>query len=131
MKRLLYLAATSMVATLLFASMAAAQEDPCPDPAFPRETPDGCQASPLPDVPTPGSTVAEPTPEPTQPGAGGGQYATPPEVEPEATPEPESMLEEMPDDTGTLPDTGGPGLLLPVAGLLLGAGLVGLRVARK
>lgn len=30
-----------------------------------------------------------------------------------------------------LPDTGGPALLLPAAGLLIGAGLIGLRVIRK
>lgn len=29
---------------------ASASADPCPDPDFPRETPDGCQASDLPDV---------------------------------------------------------------------------------
>lgn len=67
MKKLLYLATLSLVATLLFASMAASQEDPCPDPDFPRETPDGCQASDLPDVPTESPTPDPTTPEPTQP----------------------------------------------------------------
>ena len=35
------------------------------------------------------------------------------------------------DDTTALPDTGGPGILLPIAGLLLASGLLGLRVARR
>jgi hypothetical protein len=33
-------------------------DDPCPDPDFPRETPDGCQASDLPDVSSPSSSVS-------------------------------------------------------------------------
>ena len=35
-----------------------ASADPCPDPDFPRETPDGCQASDLPDVETGGGSTA-------------------------------------------------------------------------
>ncbi len=38
---------------------ASVSADPCPDPNFPRETPDGCQASDLPDVSS--STTASPT----------------------------------------------------------------------
>ena len=68
--------------------------------------------------------------DPADPGSGGDQY-TPPEVEPEAIPEPEAMPEETPDDTGILPDTGGPALLLPAAGLLLATGLIGLTVVRR
>jgi len=44
---------------LLLAPAALAQSasaDPCPHPNFPRETPDGCQASDLPDV-VPGATA--------------------------------------------------------------------------
>ena len=53
----------------------------------------------------------------------GTQYETP--ETPTAT--------ETPTDTGgtALPETGGTALLLPVAGLLLATGLIGLRVARR
>lgn len=167
MKKLLYLATLSLVATLMFASVAVAQEDPCPDPNFPRETPDGCQASTLPDVTTESQTPAEEPstitsrgadtvplnadgtcPEgyvtvnapfcaqesPNTPGrifgfgegdladptATGGQYGTP-----ETPTAPET-------ETGTvLPDTGGPAILLPAAGLLLATGLIGLTIVRR
>ena len=39
--------------------------DPCPDPDFPRETPDGCQASDLPDVEFGGDPTASPTASPS------------------------------------------------------------------
>ncbi len=55
MRKMLLLAALCMALALVFAPMAMAQSasaDPCPDPDFPRETPDGCQASDLPDVGT-------------------------------------------------------------------------------
>lgn len=52
------------------------------------------------------------------------QYTDEPVVEePVATAPSEPMM--------ALPDTGGPALLLPAAGLLIGAGLIGLRVIRK
>ena len=69
MKKLLYLATLSLVATLFFATVAVAQEDPCPDPDFPRFTPDGCQASDLPDVVVPGGPApADPEPASPEPG---------------------------------------------------------------
>lgn len=115
MKKLLYLATLSLVATLMFASVATAQEDPCPDPDFPRYTPDGCQASDLPDVVVPGG------PAPADPDVGetatGGQYETP-------------EVPQAPETTQPLPDTGGPALL-PAAGLLLATGLIGLKVVRR
>jgi hypothetical protein len=46
--------------------------DPCPDPDFPRETPDGCQASDLPDVSSPSSSAspsASPSAADASPGA--------------------------------------------------------------
>jgi hypothetical protein len=68
LKKLLLLMALTMLGGLLFASVALAQ-DPCPDPNYPRQTPDGCQASDLPDVvvPTPitGPTTASATSSPT------------------------------------------------------------------
>ena len=63
MRRLLLLAALCMAATLAFAPTALAQSasaDPCPDPDFPRETPDGCQASDLPDVSTGSASASAP-----------------------------------------------------------------------
>ena len=50
---MLLLMGLCMALSLVFAPGAMAQSasaDPCPDPDFPRETPDGCQASDLPDV---------------------------------------------------------------------------------
>ena len=63
MKRVLLLAALCMAAVLAFAPAVVAQEDPCPDPDFPRYTPDGCQASDLPDVAVPGVAPSSPEPE--------------------------------------------------------------------
>lgn len=57
MRKLLTTAALCMAAILVFAPAALAQEDPCPDPDFPRQTPDGCQASDLPDV-VPGASAS-------------------------------------------------------------------------
>lgn len=89
-----------------------ASADPCPDPDFPRETPDGCQASDLPDVSN--SVSATPT----------------------ATATAES------DDEGSasasaspLPETGGvvsPAALSVVAALLLvGGGIMSASIARR
>ena len=58
------LLAVCMALALMLATPALAQSasaDPCPDPDFPRETSDGCQASDLPDVET-GSAPASPPP---------------------------------------------------------------------
>lgn len=82
---------------------ASASADPCPDPDFPRETPDGCQASDLPDVEF-GSASA---------GATASATAT--------------------AEVGDLPDTGGlsPALTLVPLALLLGAGLLSFRALRR
>lgn len=54
------------------------------------------------------------------------QYVAPAMEEPAAT-----VTEEVPATGTVLPDTGGPGLLIPASILLLGTGLLGLRVLRK
>ena len=135
MRRLLYLAALSMVATLLFAPAAMgqtgdrdcadfatqadaqafflAQGGPAADPHRLDADNDGiaCENLPLgPAVPLP--TV------PVDQYAAPDQYAVPQQpTQPQAQ---------------ALPTTGGPApLLLPAAGLLLGAGLIGLRMIRR
>ena len=53
MRKVLLLAALCMALALVLSAPVMAQSasaDPCPDPDFPRETPDGCRASDLPDV---------------------------------------------------------------------------------
>ena len=53
MRKVLLLAALCMALALVLSAPVMAQSasaDPCPDPDFARETPDGCQASDLPDV---------------------------------------------------------------------------------
>jgi len=53
LRKVLLLAALCMALALVLSAPVMAQSasaDPCPDPDFPRETPDGCQASDLPDV---------------------------------------------------------------------------------
>ena len=66
LRKVLLLAVLAMAATMVFAPVTLAQEDPCPDPEFPRETPDGCQASDLPDVEfgSDASATASPTASP-------------------------------------------------------------------
>ncbi|HEV2743608.1 MAG TPA: hypothetical protein VGV91_10655 [Rubrobacter sp.] len=66
MRKVLLLLALAMLGALVLSAPAMAQSasasaDPCPDPDFPRETPDGCQASDLPDVEA-GSAPASPPP---------------------------------------------------------------------
>lgn len=58
-------------------------------------------------------------------GTDGDQYAPP------AGEVPEEISDETPNDTEMLPDTGGPTLLLPAAGLLLATGLIGFRILRR
>lgn len=81
--------------------------DPCPDPDYPRQTPDGCQASDLPDVVLPAAPDQY------------GQYQYP------AAPAP-AVAETMP-----LPVSGGASLLLPVGAALAGIGLVGFARLRS
>jgi hypothetical protein len=86
--------------------------DPCPDPNFPRETPDGCQASDLPDVSfgADASPTASSTASPTASSTASASAAA-----------------------SSLPETGGPVsvmALVPLA-LLLGTGLLALRLVRR
>lgn len=92
-----------------------ASVDPCPDPEFPRETPDGCQASDLPDVEVGSAT-------------------------PTATAEAATATAEADDDgsasasASALPETGGavsPAALSLVAALLLiGSGVMSASLIR-
>jgi hypothetical protein len=101
-RKVLLLASLSTLGTMLFASIALAQ-DPCPDPDFPRETPDGCKARKyLPDVP-PVPASASPTASLTS--------------SPSASPVP-------------VPPSGGPAILLPAAALLLGSGILTYAILR-
>ena len=135
MKKLLYLAILSLVATLVIAPAALAQGGPyCPEDQFPASAPgDPGEASLMcfdtaeeaqiysgtGEIPAEEPPVTEEPPTTT-----GTQYETPQAPQPPATPQ----------ATEPLPDTGGPGvsaLLLPAAALLLTGGLIGLRVARR
>lgn len=145
MRKLLYLATLSMVATLLFAPAASAQDtlncddftsqadaqaalraDPSDPNGLDGNDDDGiaCESLPAPRDETP--VVVEPPPETTveKPVTNGGdQYNG------EVTPQEPTPTEPTP--TEPLPDTGGPAFLLPAAGLLLVAGLIGMRMARR
>ena len=64
LRKVLLLAALCMALALVLSAPAIAQSasaDPCPDPNFPRETPDGCQASDLPDVEFGSDATASPS----------------------------------------------------------------------
>jgi LPXTG-motif cell wall-anchored protein len=97
--------------------------DPCSDPNYPRQTPDGCQASNLPDIPQDNGIVRPPeriptvAPEVSAPASSATQfqYSTP-----SASP-----------SAPALPNTGGSSLLALGAGVLLvGGGLLALRTFR-
>ena len=67
-RKVLLLAALCMALALVLSAPVMAQSasvDPCPDPDFPRETPDGCQASDLPDVETGDDSTASPAASPS------------------------------------------------------------------
>ncbi len=91
--------------------------DPCPDPDFPRQTPDGCQASDLPDV------------------IGGGT----PVATADATAEAEddsstTATATAKSSTSALPETGGPNpaaFALPSLVLLVAGGIFAARLVRK
>jgi hypothetical protein len=132
LKKLLLLMALTMLGGLLFASVALAQ-DPCPDPNYPRQTPDGCQASDLPDVvvPTPitGPTTATATSSPTATStATSSGTAT-------ATATANSGASSAASAAGgSLPDTGGPtSPLVEIAALMLlaGAGVMSFAIVRR
>lgn len=89
----------------------ASSADPCPDPNYPRQTPDGCQASDLPDVPQDDGIVQPPEEIPGSSLAAQYQYSAP-----SASP-------------GVLPATGGPSLIALGAGILLvGGGIIARRI---
>lgn len=149
MRRMLYLATLSIVATLLVAPAALGQgagpggEGPCTGTPFEQYIPEvnGCVTTE--GLPDPGATIvydadtrepigtlAEVTAnlENETPTTTGDQYPTNTQVQYEPT------LADEPVPTESLPDTGGLGgatLLLPAAGLLLATGLIGLRVLRR
>ncbi len=181
MKKLLYMATLSVVATLLFASIAAAQDDlDCDDFATQAEAQqalfqnptdpnnldadndgEACEEAGLPEGEV--QTVADPaTGAPADPAT--GQILGPPADSAAAQnaiesgtltcadidlsayqfyPELECGIEagtdqyvapETPVDTPEmepLPDTGGSAFLLPVAGLLLATGIIGLTIVRR
>src|SRR5215218_8674764 len=140
MKKMTLLAALIAVAKVLLADLAFAEHspehvqagsdgsahedlpqsasgDPCSDPNYPRQTPDGCQASNLPDIPQDNGIVGPPeriptvAPEVSAPASSATQfqYSTP-----SASP-----------SAPALPNTGGSSLLAFGAGVLLvGGGLL-------
>ncbi len=123
MRKLLLLAALSMVATFLFASAAFAQQtgpefcyDGTLDPNYPN-----CPFYPGiddPNYPAPSEDVAPEV-----------QYA--PETE-NGTIEFGADPAEAPTSSYTaLPDTGGPSLLLPISILLVGTGILGFAAKRR
>ena len=86
-----------------------AQEDPCPDPDFPREPPDGCQASDLPDVEF--GPDASPTASPTA-----------------------SATASASASVSALPATGGPAVSMLALGSLarfVGAGIMAFGIVRR
>ena len=80
--------------------------DPCPDPNFPRETPDGCQASDLPDV----------------------------EFSPDASPTASATVSASDSaSVSALPETGGPVSVLALGSLalLVGSGIMAFGLIRR
>ena len=127
MRRLLLLVGLTVLGALLFASLALAQ-DPCPDPNFPRETPDGCQASDLPDVSfgtassTATSTASATLTATSTPSATATASST-------------ATASAAAAAGGSLPTTGGP-TYSPLMGmgafiLLAGAGVMSVRTVRR
>lgn len=80
--------------------------------------PSGGQAVPLPTIPE-GEEPVQRMPGEARPGV------------PESAATEQYVPEEPASVVPVLPDTGGPALLLPAAGLLLGAGLIGRRLVRR
>jgi hypothetical protein len=93
--------------TLTDVASASASADPCPDPDFPRSTPDGCQASNLADVASASASA---------PSGSQYQYSTPAESQYSAP-------------AGELPPTGGfPWLLFVGVGTLIGGIILASRL---
>ncbi len=84
--------------------------DPCPDPNFPRETPDGCQASDLPDVEF--GPDASPTASPTASATASASASA---------------------SVSALPETGGPVSVLALGSLalLVGSGIMAFGLIRR
>ena len=145
MRRLLYLAALSMVATLMFAPTALAQgitssggTGPygCPEeapfaataPGDPGEASLLCfHTQALADYySATGQVPQDDAAEDQYVPASEDQYAAADQYTPAA-----DQYAAPADDTAVLPASGGPALLLPAGVLLLGAGLLGLRMVRR
>lgn len=147
MRRLLYLAALATVASLISAPAALAQvQNPEDCPAGTRAVGEGaieftgcvpveelCDVKALTPsqyaecIATPEQITGVPAGEITGTTAGEAQY------EPGTGPligGPARGAAQV-DADGTLPDTGGPALLLPAAGLLLATGLIGIKLVRR
>jgi hypothetical protein len=152
MRRLLYLATLSMVATLLFAPTALAQNNACSEvqdrvnAGDPSLTPAELLACGLsPEAIGAGPSIGGPT--------GVGENNACSDL-PQGSPEAVACFEELIANMGAvptattdqyiptqpqpqapattaLPDTGGPALLLPAAGVLLVTGLIGMRLVRR
>jgi hypothetical protein len=92
---------------------------PCLDSSYPRQTPDGCQASELPDVRTAPSVRI-----PQDKG-----IVRPPEQAPTLSSSASSATQYHYATPGILPATGGPSLIALGAGVLfVGAGLLARRI---
>ena len=142
MKKMTLLAALIAVAKVLLADLAFAEHspehvqagsdgsahedlpqsasgDPCLDPNYPRQTPDGCQASKLPDV-----RIAPSARIPQDKG-----IVRPPEQAPTVSPSASSATQYQYATPGILPATGGPSLIALGAGILfVGGGLIARRI---
>ena len=119
MRKLFLLVGLFMLGAMLFAPIALAQ-DPCPDPDFPRQTPDGCQASNLPDV----------TPSASGSASGSATASATASASPTAS---ASATATAAASASPLPKTGGPVSLIALAplALLVGSGILAFRLARR
>ena len=130
MRKLFLMVALCLIGALVFAPAAMAQSasasaDPCPDPDFPRQTPDGCQASDLPDVIGGGTPVSTAR-------ADEDSVSATAEADDEdsatATASASAEVEELPETGGAA----SPALLTVLPALLLvGSGVLAVRVVRR
>lgn len=129
MQRLSMLAALTIMGALMFASAALAQ-DPCPDPNFPRETPDGCQASNLPDVSFGPDASASSSTSVSSSASASASASDSSSASARASAKSSASTSVT---VMALPETGGvsaAGAMLPLA-LLIGGGLLALRAVRR